>query len=61
MAWQLILAPNIVPICESVGLPLQMTLLENGSKPPSDELITFRASQALAQWDVTTLPERYIN
>jgi hypothetical protein len=61
MAWQLIQGPSIVPICESAALPPQMISAMSGGEQPTSELTSFRASRALAQWDVTTLPERYIN
>jgi hypothetical protein len=61
MAWQLILGPSIVPICESAALPPQMISPESGNVRLSDGQTIFRADLALAQWDVTTLPEQYIN
>jgi hypothetical protein len=61
IAWQLIREPSIVSICEPAVSPLQMILPESGNVQLSDGQTIFRADLALAQWDVTTLPERYIN
>jgi hypothetical protein len=61
MGWQLTLAPSIVNICGS-GDSLPLTILQmNGLEQQNDEQITSRVNRALEQWDVTTLPERYIN